>query len=95
MDKVKKPSLYNKYHSSRKSNNSTFCGTTQAKELIRQERIINAILDNDNNEWYSSTQTMKYNKRRNYSTFDGRATLNIQSYLEKERGSHMLKTQYF
>lgn len=57
--------------------NSMFCGTTKLKEQIRQERIINAIIDNDASDWYNSTFGSQTNKRRTYSTFDGRTTLKL------------------
>ena len=67
-------------------NNTVDNCTTDAQEMLRQERIINAIIDNDESCWYSNTQ---YIKKRNYSTFDGRQTFNIPKYLITEDQYHL------
>lgn len=41
-------------------------------EHTRQEKIINAIIDNEDSLWYSSMLSCKTVKRRTYSTFDNR-----------------------
>ena len=50
---------------------SMFIGNTQIQEQKRQEMIINAIIDNDQSDWYSSTYASQGQKRRTYSTFNG------------------------
>lgn len=41
-------------------------------EHDRQEKIINAIIDNEDSLWYSSMLSWKSAKRRTFSTFDNR-----------------------
>lgn len=70
-----------------RTTNSLFIGNTKGKEQLRQEKIINAIIDNDSSDWYSTT-TSTYEKRRNYSTFDGRTQL-PEPFMDMNRGKNM------
>jgi hypothetical protein len=70
VEQIVKPEGHNK------NVNSMFCSTTMMKEQIRQEKIINAIIDNDNSDRYNSTiGSQKDRTKRNYSTFDGRTNV--------------------
>ena len=98
MDKIMKPERgvrEESYHSSSQDLNSKYCGSANVQEMLRQERIINAIIDNDKSDWHSTIQSAKHIKRRNYSTFDGRTNINIPHSLKKHDRDHLLQTQYF
>lgn len=65
------------------------------KEQIRQEKIINAIIDNDNNDWYNSTLGNKKDRtKHNYSTFDGRTNFLFPKSVKNEINIQKQKLRY-
>jgi hypothetical protein len=72
--------------------NSMFWGNIQGKEQARQEKIINAIIDNDQSDWYNSTYASQSKKRRTFSTFDTPSSMKSKvPESEKRLSRHLTK----
>ena len=69
---------------------SKYFSNTSLREKMRQEKIINAIIDNDGSEWYNSTFQCKTEKRRTYSTFDSRVSSMVP--MSTKQASHSKKS---
>ncbi len=76
--------LPSSYNSAKKSSKSPYTGIENIQERMRQKKIINMIINNENRQW-SLSQSSKGVKRRNYSTYDGRVNVPFNQIFQEER----------